>query len=299
MNIAKILDPLPQFMRREKLVKLLLMCSPKSSIQLVTLNNGATLYADVSDPFPRSYFLTRSYDSEFLRIAHFFLSEGGVFFDVGANFGFCSFGLLAELKNKNVEMHLFEANSKLSHLLKKSKQLHSKVKMWVNSTCVGKEKGIAKLKVESKQLGESYVSEEGSESVQVITLDDYIREKRIEKIRFLKMDIEGSEVDALEGARKSLESGCIEVLYLEISALTLNRFGKSPEDCFNFLKELDYELFYAKKNDFDSGVASFENATDLNHEDMWLKVAPLHDYPNEYDTDILAIHKKSEYLRKI
>jgi FkbM family methyltransferase len=52
----------------------------------------------------------------------------------------------------------------------------------------------------SKQGSSSRISETGGDSVNVFALDDYFCEK--EAVTFIKMDIEGSELDALHGAEK-------------------------------------------------------------------------------------------------
>ena len=46
--------------------------------------------------------------------------------------------------------------------------------------------------------------EEGSKIIKGILLDDYIAEKGIDRIDFLKLDIEGAEIQALEGARQTI-----------------------------------------------------------------------------------------------
>jgi hypothetical protein len=61
MNIAALMDYFPAVARRHKVVELLLRVFPGSEIQKVTFNEGATLYTDISDAFPRAYFLMRSF----------------------------------------------------------------------------------------------------------------------------------------------------------------------------------------------------------------------------------------------
>lgn len=53
--------------------------------------------------------------------------------------------------------------------------------------------------------------------VQSCTLDSYCREKEISKIDFLKLDVEGYEFEALEGAIELLSSRRIGVIQVEVS----------------------------------------------------------------------------------
>ncbi len=39
----------------------------------------------------------------------------------------------------------------------------------------------------------------GAEKLKTVTIDDFVREKRIEKLDFIKLDVEGSEMDVLKG----------------------------------------------------------------------------------------------------
>jgi FkbM family methyltransferase len=57
--------------------------------------------------------------------------------------------------------------------------------------------------------------------VEVITLDDFTREQKIERIDILKMDIQGGEYAALEGAARLLSAARIALIYLEASFVPL------------------------------------------------------------------------------
>lgn len=52
----------------------------------------------------------------------------------------------------------------------------------------------------------TYLESEITEKIKVTSIDDFIKEKNIEKVDFIKMDIEGSELPALKGGEKTLIS---------------------------------------------------------------------------------------------
>jgi FkbM family methyltransferase len=61
------------------------------------------------------------------------------------------------------------------------------------------------------------------------------------KPSFIKIDVEGAEIDALEGADQVLRSQpCV---YIEMHPGLLPRFGKSPMDVFKFFKPDEYLCF--------------------------------------------------------
>lgn len=297
MDIHKIIHYLPRFLRRHKVVRFLLFLSPESRIQLVTFNGSARLFADIRDPFARNYFLVGGFDLEFFIVAKPFLSKGGVFFDVGANFGFCSFGLMGCLDRSDVEYHLFEANGDISKLLFRSAKLHPDHAIYVNHCCVTDVTGFSRLNVTHDNFGSSFISEEGTQEVKNLALDTYICERSVSRVNFLKMDIEGWEVRALRGAMNSLKTGMIDAVYMEVSTQNLSRAGFFARDCFALLKEAGFSLFYVKRSDFESGVADKGKAFTLDINGYPLVVAELDNFPAKHLTDILAIHESSGFLR--
>ncbi len=54
------------------------------------------------------------------------------------------------------------------------------------------------------------------ETITVRTIDDFVTENKIEKIDLLKIDTEGFEINVLNGATKSMETGKIKMIYVEV-----------------------------------------------------------------------------------
>jgi FkbM family methyltransferase len=292
-SIFNIVSNLPTFLRRHKLIQLLLLIFPKSKIQIISFNGKARLFADLSDPNPRNYFLTKTFEPEFFHIAQFFLSSpGSIFFDVGANFGFCSFGLLDSVP-ADIEYHLFEANTDIFNLLNRSTSLYPESKVLLNHCCVSDQEGYSKLKIGKSNLGASFIAEDGEYTIENLILDRYICEKSILRIDFMKVDIEGWELAALRGATESLSKGIIKAIYIEISGSNLARNGLEPKDIFDFLLSQDFSLYYCKASDFESGIAKHENQFYISNLVDQLTVAKLDQFPPDHQTDILAIHNSS------
>ncbi|HUK73655.1 MAG TPA: FkbM family methyltransferase, partial [Streptosporangiaceae bacterium] len=61
-----------------------------------------------------------------------------------------------------------------------------------------------------------------SRDVEVIKLDDLLKEKKLEHVDFLKMDLEGHELFALRGAGAFLEKGRISALSFEFGSANIN-----------------------------------------------------------------------------
>lgn len=51
----------------------------------------------------------------------------------------------------------------------------------------------------------SKIKNEKGTSIEVVSIDDFVESRKIKKIDFIKMDIEGSEISALNGAKKTIQ----------------------------------------------------------------------------------------------
>lgn len=85
--------------------------------------------------------------------------------------------------------------------------------------------------------------ETGSEErVKAVRLDDFIREEHIEKVDFIKMDIEGAELYALQGMKDVLRKHHPAVL-IEICPDVLQHAEYKADAIFSFFAELGYLPF--------------------------------------------------------
>jgi hypothetical protein len=54
--------------------------------------------------------------------------------------------------------------------------------------------------------------------VEAMSLDEYCAERGIDRIDFLKLDVEGAELEVVTGAGQLLERGAIRAILLEVGA---------------------------------------------------------------------------------
>ena len=90
-----------------------------------------------------------------------------------------------------------------------------------------------------------YATNSTKRTVKVLTLDSFCEENSIERIQFLKMDIEGSEFNALRGADRLLSQNRIDFIQFE--------FGHAAraarvlfKDIFDLLISYGYEVYVIK-----------------------------------------------------
>jgi hypothetical protein len=75
------------------------------------------------------------------------------------------------------------------------------------------------------------------------TLDSFCDEQGVDRIDFLKIDVEGYERHVLAGAARLLDEGAISVLSFEISQIPLKASGVRPREIFELLERAGYAAF--------------------------------------------------------
>jgi FkbM family methyltransferase len=81
-----------------------------------------------------------------------------------------------------------------------------------------------------------------TEAVDCTSLDLWVDEKKIEKLHLIKMDIEGGEMDALEGMKNVIQFHRPGI-FIEICNELLQRFGNNSQDIFSFFEGYQYHGF--------------------------------------------------------
>lgn len=92
------------------------------------------------------------------------------------------------------------------------------------------------------------------ETVPMTTLDGLVEEHVLARVDVVKLDVEGSEVDALLGAGKTIER-FHPVIQVEAETERLASQGRTKDELRQLLGELDYELCV-----FDAGTGTLRPA---------------------------------------
>ena len=276
---------LPRPLRRHKVVQLATKLFPGSGRRLVQFNSGARAFLDLQDAEARNVFITGCFEPEFFEIAATIMAKGGVFFDGGANFGLCSFGLLCRVDVERTDYHLFEANPNLEAFLRKSQRaIAPHARMHINIACLSDHQGESRFKIDNTDTGKSHLNDSGGFIVPNIVLDDYLRQTAVQKVRLLKLDIEGQELAALRGAKEALDAGLIDFVYCEIRSELLALYEVGPIDVIEFFLIHGFKTFLCRSRDLVAPVTvGLDNDLVLHLEEISDRISD--------GTDILAIHR--------
>ncbi|NEN24233.1 FkbM family methyltransferase [Cryomorpha ignava] len=194
------------------------------------------------------------YELGLSREIHELAQQGGVLFDVGANYGYYSC-IWASANSEN-KVHAFEASPKnVDPLTNNISKNDLSPQVVINQLAMGKEKGKLRfnLALEKNQSGWGGLTiDENTESVEVDvnTLDNYTADNGIERIDVLKIDTEGADTWVLYGAERLLKEKRIKHIHFEVNLPRMKLLKISPDDAPKFLESVDYKVKKISESDF-------------------------------------------------
>ena len=287
----QLLHWLPRFLHRHKTIDFLCKIGLQDRVCEIEFNNNARTIIDLSDPEPRNVFIKGKFEPHFFDIAMALTSQEGVFFDLGANVGFCSFGLVS--CKPRLHFHLFEANPQMINLLNQSINLHQAYAFQLTRSCLSDREGHTRFHLTTEQSGQSHVATSGEEGIEVsnLLLDKYCHDHEIAQIDFVKIDLEGQEVPALNGWRACLSQQKVKALYIEIIPENQARYGYETNTSLLLLESFGYKLFLCKPEDFEDFGNEVEAMT-FTGGTISVCSFSAEDYPQSFATDVLAIAMK-------
>lgn len=186
---------------------------------------------------------------EFLFL-HKFLTEDMVFVDVGANLG--EYTLFAAKRLTQGKVLAFEPLPKMNSLLDENVSLNHFKNVSILHYGLSDNNGILPIhEIESEHEGLStfYPGDRKIKNRIDVPLKSFDKEFdyfEIARIDFVKMDIEGGELNALKGAKKSIDR-FKPVVMIEINAPTYKAAGYSVDDVYQFFESLNYRPYKINK----------------------------------------------------
>jgi hypothetical protein len=84
--------------------------------------------------------------------------------------------------------------------------------------------------------------------VPVVSLDGYCDEQEIDRVDLLKIDVEGAEVEVLDGGRHLLSGAWRPVLVVEAAPVTQAGFGRGVDVLLCRLADLGYSSYACRRD---------------------------------------------------
>lgn len=189
------------------------------------------------------YFLKKKFEKE----------KSLVVFDVGGNAGKYSKELSAVFGEK-ATIHGFEPSQKTfqiyqnttsgcNNIIANNFGLSDTVHQ---QTLYTDSEGSGLASVYHRKLDHYGIAMDKTEEIQLSTIDHYCKTHEINRIHFLKLDVEGHELKALQGAEHLLANKSIDVIQFEFGGCNID--SRTYFQDFFFLLKDNYRLFRILKN---------------------------------------------------
>ncbi|MDR0843665.1 MAG: FkbM family methyltransferase [Tannerella sp.] len=227
----------------------------------------------------KNILINGTHEPESLRMVSDLLREGDVFADIGANYGVYSM-VGAYKVGSSGKVIAFEPQKAIIPILEQSIALNNFDNVTVRNTAIGKDNATLTLyqtsAINNGQASLAWGDKDAPhETVSVYPLSKILEDENIKSVAGMKIDVEGAELQVLQGAKLLFEKQPPKFVHIEIEPEHLKRFGTSTDDIFKFFKKHNYSLYVSYHSDWMPFSSSEEFVEFKNH------------------TNVLALHRES------
>jgi FkbM family methyltransferase len=178
------------------------------------------------------------------------VGPGDTVMDIGANIGLVTLWL-SYLVGESGKVHAFEPNPKLQEMIEKALHRNRRSNVIVHRMALGSKDGTMELYIPQGNSGEGSLIRNRARkdcnivSVPVYTLSSVMAKEKFDKVRLIKIDVEGFEEEVLRGASEFFEKVRPETLLFEQNAKFNGPISHQP--VIRLMHDLDYGFFSIQK----------------------------------------------------
>jgi FkbM family methyltransferase len=196
------------------------------------------------------------YEREVVRIINDHVRPGMVAFDIGANVGPISFAL-AEKVGASGKVYPFEPGPVIYERLMRNIELNPSVRSVIspqNLGCAEKSGRMVYHELAHLRGNGALWEPDGtwvpfeSHDVKITTIDEFIAGNGINRVDFIKIDVEGMEYEVLLGARETLNKFRPTLCYETLRGLSHIDSAENFRRIESILTGLGYELYQVEGN---------------------------------------------------
>ena len=183
-----------------------------------------------------------------------FLKPGDILIDVGANIG-CVTAAGSLAVGDTGHVYSVEPHPQTYKHLQKTIAINHCTNVTSLNVALGAEAGIVNFTDEPRKDDNNCVAQNAESGIRVpcMTLASLVDEHSISRIAVMKIDVEGFEMQVLQGAQSMLHK--VDSIYIAVLEHTLQKFGSCSTDVFRLLQSHGFRCFYFK--DDRSNVVAF------------------------------------------
>jgi len=168
------------------------------------------------------------------------LPRDGTVIDAGANFGYYACVLGSHLDGVG-RVYAFEPFPGTFERLKTNIKLNVlSEKVIAVPRGLSDHAGSCGMQTDNTNSGAHYLID-GKGAIEITTLDAFCADHRLQRLDFLKIDVEGLEMAVLRGGREVIRQHR-PMLQVEVHPVTLQRQGGSPSQLIELLQALGYSV---------------------------------------------------------
>jgi FkbM family methyltransferase len=210
-----------------------------------SLDNGSWILVPLDDYVGRAVYYIGDLDRKVTRVIQRIVNPGDVVLDIGANLGLVTMQL-AHLVGRQGRVHAFEPNPVMVDLVRRTLQRCALGNVSLHAVGLGSELGNLELAVPINNAGRASMRQsrwkQGVKKivVPVQTLASFIQTNSIEKVRLVKIDVEGFEMEVLRGAESWIAHSPPDFVLFESNEIV----GSDVVDpVMVFLAEMGYRIY--------------------------------------------------------
>ncbi len=201
--------------------------------------------------------LNRTYHDDGVEFLAHQLRHGSVILDIGANIGLLSCAYAQRLSFLDARIYAFEAVERNFEKLRHNLELNHFQTVTPLRLALGDQEGeltfhLPDSEFSGNAVGDNVLStqdfstavKESShvERVPMTTLDRWARSQNIERCDFIKIDVEGAELNVLRGGRDLIQR-TRPIIQCEFNRYWLAQQGLGIEDYLSFFSSMNYRAF--------------------------------------------------------
>ena len=172
------------------------------------------------------------------------LNKNAIFFDVGANEGF--FSLIASKVNYEGKIYAFEPQAQLLTIIERNLIKNNCTNCEIINTGIGEKKYTTKINIwpetntGASSIKRKYRFSNKTQLITIQSLDEFVFNNKIHnQIDLIKIDIEGYEINAIEGMKNLLINKRINTILMDYHMSIITHQEK--EKCEKFILSCGYK----------------------------------------------------------
>jgi len=194
------------------------------------------------------------------------IQKGDIVLDVGANIGYYTL-TFAKLVGDTGKVFSFEPELFNFNLLQKNIEINNYKNVVTENVAISNNVGTTKLYLSNIRTGmhriyPSHFCSEDFVKVKTTSLDEYFKDNEFgDKISFIKMDVEGSELGVLKGMKNIFETNRKIKILMEFVPSCIREFGAEPQELLKILQDQNFQFRHT--NDDSETIESVKNVDNL------------------------------------